>query len=100
MSESDHAKFDPQGQVTFDLPFGHVHLDGAPARVVVPADALAALCQAAGTEPELVRLVRDTGRARFAVLSPAAADRARAELAAGHDWTRLLASFNAQGAQA
>jgi hypothetical protein len=212
MSQSDHAKFDPVGQVTFDLPFGHVHLDGAPERVVVPADALTALCQAAGADhvarfgrtigeaigrrirtrlgagqaseaehkqravrgapfelmvehlagelallglgalsaerwgrvlvlvvdrsplaaaadgaahrddtvadallaavlaaaleaaaganAELVRLVRETGRARFAVLSPAAAGRARAELAAGRDWTRLLATFNAQGAQA
>ncbi len=42
--------FDPTEAVTFDLQFGHIHLDGAPTRVMVPADALVALCQAAGDE--------------------------------------------------
>lgn len=42
--------FNPAEAVTFDLQFGHIHLDGAPTRVMVPADALVALCQAAGEE--------------------------------------------------
>jgi hypothetical protein len=42
--------FDPSEAVTFDLAFGHVHLDGAPTRVMVPAEALVALCKAAGEE--------------------------------------------------
>jgi hypothetical protein len=48
MSESVPAKFNPRGEVTFDLACGQVHLDGAPARVMVPADALQVLCEAAG----------------------------------------------------
>lgn len=42
--------FDPSEAITFDLELGHVHLDGAPHRVLVPADALLALCQGAGEE--------------------------------------------------
>jgi hypothetical protein len=42
--------FNPAEAVTFDLQFGHIHLDGAPTRVMVPADAVVALCQAAGEE--------------------------------------------------
>jgi hypothetical protein len=41
------ARYRPDHDVTFDLAHGLVHLDGAPARVLVPADALAALCAAA-----------------------------------------------------
>jgi hypothetical protein len=50
MTDTDPGTFDPQGEVTFDLPFGQVHLDGAPTRVMVPADSLVALCHAAGAE--------------------------------------------------
>ncbi|MCC6522974.1 MAG: hypothetical protein IT373_09960 [Polyangiaceae bacterium] len=39
--------YDPTEAVTFDLQYGHVHLDGAPTRVMVPSDALVALCRAA-----------------------------------------------------
>jgi hypothetical protein len=42
--------FDPTEAVTFDLAYGHVHLDGAPNRVLVPSDALIDLCEAAGEE--------------------------------------------------
>ncbi len=42
--------FNPTEAVTFDLQFGHIHLDGAPTRVMVPAAAVVALCQAAGEE--------------------------------------------------
>ena len=42
--------FDPSEAVTFDLAYGHVHLDGAPNRVLVPSDALVALCEAAGDQ--------------------------------------------------
>jgi hypothetical protein len=42
--------FNPAEAVTFDLQFGHIHLDGAPTRIMVPADALVSLCQAAGEE--------------------------------------------------
>jgi hypothetical protein len=44
------ARYRPDHDVTFDLAHGLVHLDGAPARVLVPAEALGALCAAAGTE--------------------------------------------------
>jgi hypothetical protein len=44
------ARFRPDHDVTFDLAHGLVHLEGAPARVLVPADALCALCAAAGEE--------------------------------------------------
>lgn len=43
-------RFDPSKSVTFDLAHGLVHLEGAPARLLVPADALAALAAAAGPE--------------------------------------------------
>lgn len=45
-----HAPFDPSQAVTFDFANGHVHLDGAPHRVLVPAEALATLCEAAGPD--------------------------------------------------
>lgn len=44
------ARFDPSKAITFDLTSGLVHLEGAPARVLVPADALSALCATAGAE--------------------------------------------------
>ena len=44
------ARFDPSKAITFDLASGLVHLEGAPSRLLVPADALAALCGAAGGE--------------------------------------------------
>jgi hypothetical protein len=44
------SSFDPSEAVTFDLQFGHIHLDGAPTRVMVAAEALVSLCQAAGEE--------------------------------------------------
>ena len=43
-------RFDPSKEITFDLTHGVVQLGGAPLRVLVPADALAMLCVAAGTE--------------------------------------------------
>jgi hypothetical protein len=43
-----HVRFDPAEAVTFDLAHGLVHLEGAPSRLLVPADALAALCASAG----------------------------------------------------
>ena len=46
----EKTAFDPSEAVTFDLAFGHVHLDGAPNRVLVPADALLSLCTAAGSD--------------------------------------------------
>jgi hypothetical protein len=42
------ARFDPSKAVTFDLASGLVHIEGAPSRLLVPADALRALCEAAG----------------------------------------------------
>ncbi len=47
---SENIAFDPAEAVTFDLAYGHVHLDGAPTRVMVPAEGLVALCQAAGAQ--------------------------------------------------
>lgn len=44
------ARFDPSKAVTFDLASGLVHIEGAPSRLLVPADALRALCDAAGGE--------------------------------------------------
>ncbi|MFT3774501.1 MAG: hypothetical protein QM820_54785 [Minicystis sp.] len=41
-------RFDPSKAVTFDLAHGLVHLEGAPSRLLVPADALAPLIEAAG----------------------------------------------------
>ncbi|APR83174.1 Hypothetical protein A7982_08523 [Minicystis rosea] len=43
-------RFDPSKAVTFDLAQGHVHLEGAPSRLLVPADALGLLVEAAGAE--------------------------------------------------
>ena len=48
--DSNGSRFNPSEAVTFDLAFGHVHLDGAPTRVMVPADALVALCSAGGED--------------------------------------------------
>lgn len=44
------ARYSPDHDVTFDLAHGLVHLEGAPSRVLVPADALGVLCAAAGAE--------------------------------------------------
>jgi hypothetical protein len=44
------ARFDPSKAVTFDLASGLVHIEGAPSRLLVPADALRALSEAAGAE--------------------------------------------------
>lgn len=43
-------RFDPSKAVTFDLAHGLVHLEGAPSRVLVPADALLSLARSAGPE--------------------------------------------------
>lgn len=56
------APYRPDHDVTFDLAHGLVHLEGAPARVLVPAEALAALCAAAGPEAT-VAMGRAMGRA-------------------------------------
>lgn len=47
-----HPPFDASRAVTFDLAQGQVHLENAPRRVLVPADALARLC--ASTEKNAV----------------------------------------------
>src|SRR5690606_36295904 len=47
---------------TFDLAFGHIHLDGAPHRVMIPARALVKLCRAAGEE-ETAELAHGVGEA-------------------------------------
>lgn len=44
-------QFDPSRAITFDLARGTVQLEGAPLRVLVPADALVLLCRAAGPGP-------------------------------------------------
>ena len=44
------ARYRPDQDVTFDLAHGLVHLEGAPARVLVPADGLAALCATASAD--------------------------------------------------
>jgi len=44
-------RFDPSNAITFDLARGIVQLEGAPLRVLVPADALALLCRTAGPGP-------------------------------------------------
>jgi hypothetical protein len=49
-------RFDPSNAVKFDLGRGQVDLDGAP-RMLVPVDALLALCKGAGPEA-----LRDFGR--------------------------------------
>lgn len=43
-------RFDPSKAVTFDLAHGLLSLEGAPARLLVPAEALGALAAAAGPE--------------------------------------------------
>lgn len=43
-------RFDPSRALTFDLAQGIVLLEGAPPRVVVPGEALAKLCEAAGRD--------------------------------------------------
>lgn len=45
-----HAPFDPSKAITFDLAHGQVRLDETPPRALVPAEALAALANAAGRE--------------------------------------------------
>jgi len=42
--------FDPNHAVRFEIGRGRVSMDGTEPRVLVPADALRALCQSAGTE--------------------------------------------------
>lgn len=44
------SPFDPKHAVTFDLAHGLVHLEGAPSRLLVPAEALSALAAAAGDD--------------------------------------------------
>jgi hypothetical protein len=44
------AEFNPSGAVNFDLSAGRVQLDKASARILVPADTLLEVCQAAGDE--------------------------------------------------
>ena len=56
------SAFKPTEAVTFDLDFGHIHLDGAPTRVMVPANELVALCAVAGPEPT-ARMGRAMGEA-------------------------------------
>lgn len=51
------AGFDPRHKVHFDFKRGQVLLEGRLAQVLVPAEVLLALCQAAGTEA-----ARDFGR--------------------------------------
>lgn len=69
--------FDPSEAVTFDLAFGHIHLDGAPNRVMIPAAALVKLCRAAGDD-DTADIAHDIGEAmgrRIAVrLAPGGAD--------------------------
>ena len=55
-------RFDPSEAVTFDLAFGHIHLDGAPNRVMIPAEALVKLCRAAGEE-ETAEIAHSIGEA-------------------------------------
>lgn len=43
-------EFNPSGAVNFDLAAGRVQLDRASARILVPADTLLEVCQAAGDE--------------------------------------------------
>ncbi|EYF02192.1 hypothetical protein [Chondromyces apiculatus] len=73
-------RFDPAKAVTFDLENGLVHLEGAPARLLVPASALGVLCAAAGPEATL-NFGRQLGRAmgrrlasRLGAAAPSAAD--------------------------
>jgi hypothetical protein len=82
------AAFNPSEAVTFDLAYGHVHLDGAPSRVLIPADALVELCRAAGPD-EVKKLGRAVGEAmgrRVAVrLAGSAGDRSEVVRKAGFE---------------
>ncbi|MBW2453295.1 MAG: hypothetical protein JRI68_02240 [Deltaproteobacteria bacterium] len=80
------SAFNPSEAVTFDLAFGHLHLDGAPSRVMVPADALLKLCLAAGADQaaDLASAVGEALGRRVAVRMAAGNDdRAAAVRAAG-----------------
>src|SRR5262245_24873706 len=44
------ARFDPTKAVIFDLEQGLIHLEGGPGSLLVPADILLALCEAAGPQ--------------------------------------------------
>ena len=46
----NHVPFDPSKAVTFDLVRGLIQQEGGPSRLIVPAEALAALARAAGPE--------------------------------------------------
>src|SRR5262245_15801444 len=70
------ARYRPDHDVTFDLAHGLVHLEGAPTRVLVPADALGALCAEAGADA-VTAFGRAIGRAmglRVAARLTASAD--------------------------
>jgi len=80
------SAFNPSEAVTFDLAFGHLHLDGAPSRVMVPAGALLKLCEAAGAEQaaELGSAVGEALGRRVAVrMAAGQEDRTAAVRAAG-----------------
>lgn len=64
------TRFDPSHAVKFDLGRGVVQLDGSADRLLVPADALLALCGAAGEEA-----ARDFGRKIGAEIGRRAAGR-------------------------
>lgn len=64
------VRFDPSQAVTFDLARGQVHLEGAPARVLLPADALGELLGVAGEGA-----ARKLGRALGAPLGDRVASR-------------------------
>ncbi|RLB60227.1 MAG: hypothetical protein DRI90_14225 [Deltaproteobacteria bacterium] len=83
------SAFNPSEAVTFDLAFGHVHLDGAPSRVMVPADALLQLCQAAGAgeSADLAHAIGEALGRRVAV-----------RMAVGHD--ERLAAVRSAGLDA
>jgi hypothetical protein len=70
------VEFNPSEAVTFDLQYGHIHLDGAPTRVMVPAEALVALCNKAGDEE---------AAAMGHAIGEAMGRRARVRLAGGGD---------------
>jgi hypothetical protein len=53
----DFPRFDPSHVLKFDLARGQVEVEGAPPRVLVPADALVELCKNVGPDA-----VRDFGR--------------------------------------
>ncbi|MBM4376259.1 MAG: hypothetical protein FJ095_14340 [Deltaproteobacteria bacterium] len=50
MSTSGPGTFDPRGVIRLDLRLGQLRLDSSHARVMVPAQALMALCSVAGEE--------------------------------------------------